>query len=48
MNRKAKVSLKLAAKLLAALAILVLLYQTSPNRWPECQGTKVPRHCVEG
>ncbi len=35
--------------LLAALFALCLygLYVTSPMHLPECQGTSVPRHCVD-
>lgn len=43
MSRRAR------ALALAALALaLVGLWLTSPSRvFPECQGTKVPRHCVD-
>lgn len=45
MNRK--LALKLGA-VLGALLVLAALWATSPSRlFPECQGTSVPRHCVD-
>lgn len=48
MTRKNKVTLKLLITLGAVgAALLGLLYITSPRHFPECQGTEVPRHCVD-
>lgn len=44
MSRKTKVTLKVLALALIALG---LLYITSPQHFPECQGSAVPRHCVD-
>lgn len=34
-------------KLLIAALAIAALYATSPSSLPECQGTKIPRHCVD-
>lgn len=39
--------LSTAIKLLIAALVVTALYETSPMSLPECQGTKVPRHCVD-
>ena len=46
MNRALKLSTVL--KVLAVLALLAALWETSPSRlFPECRGNDVPRHCVD-
>lgn len=41
-------SLKFKLLLAAVFALCLLgLYVTSPMHLPECQGTSVPRHCVD-
>ena len=40
--------IKRIALALVLLALLALLWETSPSRlFPECRGTDVPRHCVD-
>ena len=46
MNRALKLSTVL--KVLAVLALLAALWETSPSRlFPECRGNDVPRYCVD-
>ena len=41
-------SSKLKLLLAAVFALCLLgLYVTSPSHLPECQGTNVPRHCMD-
>lgn len=38
---------KLKLMLIIIALAIAALYQTSPMSLPECQGTKIPRHCVD-
>lgn len=47
---KARRALNLSTvlKVVAALLLLALLWETSPSRrFPECRGTDVPRYCAD-
>lgn len=49
-KRRAKFKLELSTviKLLVAALLLTALYATSPLiLFPECQGTSIPRYCVD-
>lgn len=42
------IKLSTVLKVLAVLALLTALYETSPARThPECRGNEVPRYCVD-
>ena len=47
-KKRRTIKLGTVLKVLAALLLLALLYETSPMRiHPECRGTDVPRYCVD-
>lgn len=47
-KKRRALKLSTVPKVLAVLVLLALLWETSPSRlFPECQGTKIPRHCVD-
>ena len=47
-KKRRALKLSTVLKVLAVLALLAALYETSPARThPECRGNEVPRHCVD-
>lgn len=47
-KQRRSIKLSTVLKVLAVLALLAALYETSPARThPECRGDQVPRYCVD-